>query len=376
MSEIQNKEKANDQPEPEEGKSSAGSGLSRYQGSLARYLAEIEAYKLLSPEEEQELARRYREEGDLKAAERLVTANLRFVVKIAMEHRRFLPALRFESEGGRGELVRLLDLIQEGNIGLMMAVKKFDPERGYRLISYAVWWIRAYIQKYLLSNYSLVKLGTTQAQRKIFYKLAQAKRELESLPVPASAGSGGEVMPRGGGTGLPALVARDQADYAALAEALDVKEKELMETDLRMARRDFSLDAEMAKGEETTFLDALPDQSVSQEEALGDREEKDILKQALDLARGDLNEREAYIIQERFFSDSQVTLQEIGDKYGISRERARQIEEKALAKIRKRLQDSGWASPTAVSEDKPRRPISDLTAGAEKSMIEPVKGRK
>ncbi|MDD5224150.1 MAG: RNA polymerase factor sigma-32 [bacterium] len=376
MSEKRNQEKANDRSEPEEEKSSAGSGLSRYQSSLARYLSEVEAYKLLSPEEEKALARRYREEGDLKAAERLVTANLRFVVKIAMEHRRFLPALRFESEGGRGELVRLLDLIQEGNIGLMMAVKKFDPERGYRLISYAVWWIRAYIQKYLLANYSLVKLGTTQAQRKIFYKLAQVKRELESLPVPVSGGTGGGLLPREGGTGLPAVAARAPVDYGALAEALDVKEKELMETDLRMALRDFSLDAEMAKGEETTFLDALPDQSESQEEALGNREEKDILKQAVELARGDLDEREAYIIQERYFSDSSVTLQEIGDKYGISRERARQIEEKALAKIRKRLQDSGWAPPAAVSEDKPRRPVPDLTPGAEKSMIETDKGRK
>ena len=376
MSEIRDKEKSNDQPEPEEGKSSAGSGISRYQGSLARYLSEIEAYQLLSPEEEKELARRYREQGDLKAAERLVTANLRFVVKIAMEYRRFLPALRFESEGGRGELVRLLDLIQEGNIGLMMAVKKFDPERGYRLISYAVWWIRAYIQKYLLSNYSLVKLGTTQAQRKIFYKLAQVRRELESLPVHAAEGTGSEVRSRGGGPELPAAASRAPVDYGVLAEALDVKEKELMETDLRMALRDFSLDAEMAKGEETTFLDALPDQSQSQEEALADREEKDILKQTLALAQGDLDEREAYIIQERFLSDSPVTLQEIGDKYRISRERARQIEEKALAKIRKRLQDSGWAPPAAVSEDKPREPVPDLTAGAEKSMIEPEKGRK
>ena len=376
MSEIRNKEKTNDRPDPQEGKSSAGSGISRYQGSLARYLSEIEAYKLLSPEEEKELTRRYREQGDLKAAERLVTANLRFVVKIAMEHRRFLPALRFESEGGRGELVRLLDLIQEGNIGLMMAVKKFDPERGYRLISYAVWWIRAYIQKYLISNYSLVKLGTTQAQRKIFYKLAQVRRELESLPVPAPGATGSELMPRGGVPELPVTAAREPVDYGVLAEALDVKEKELMETDLRMALRDFSLDAEMAKGEETTFLDALPDQSESQEEALGNREEKDILKKALALAQGDLDKREAYIIQKRFLSDSPVTLQEIGDKYGISRERARQIEEKALAKIRKRLQDSGWGPPAAVSDDKTREPVPDLTAGAEKSMIEPEKGRK
>jgi RNA polymerase sigma-32 factor len=137
MAELKEKEKLEARPDPVERKSAPGSELSPYRGSLARYLYEIEAYKLLSPEEEKELARRYREQGDLKAAERLVTANLRFVVKIAMEYRRFLPALRFESEGGRGELVRLLDLIQEGNVGLMMAVKKFDPERGYRLISNA-----------------------------------------------------------------------------------------------------------------------------------------------------------------------------------------------------------------------------------------------
>jgi len=376
MAELKEKEKLEARPDPVERKSAPGSELSPYRGSLARYLYEIEAYKLLSPEEEKELARRYREQGDLKAAERLVTANLRFVVKIAMEYRRFLPALRFESEGGRGELVRLLDLIQEGNVGLMMAVKKFDPERGYRLISYAVWWIRAYIRKYLLDNYSLVKLGTTQAQRKIFYKLAQVKKGLESLPAGTRSESGPEAMPRGGGAELPAVAGRVPVDYGVMAAALDVPEKELMETDLRMALRDFSLDAEMVRGEETTFLDVLPDQSENQEETMAGREEKDILQRVLAAAQADLDEREAFIIRSRFFSDSPATLQEIGDKYGISRERARQIEEKALGKIRRRLQDSGLNFPRVISGKDLRGAGPDLTAGVEKSMIEPEKGRK
>jgi len=161
-----------------------------------------------------------------------------------------------------------------------------------------------------------------------------------------------------------------------MAVALDVPEKELMETDLRMALRDFSLDAEMVRGEETTFLDVLPDQSENQEETMAGREEKDILQRVLAAAQADLDEREAFIIRSRFFSDSPATLQEIGDKYGISRERARQIEEKALGKIRRRLQDSGLNFPRVISGKDLRGAGPDLTAGVEKSMIEPEKGRK
>ena len=321
--------------------SSAGSEISPYQDSLNQYLAEIERYQLLTPEEEQVLARRYRETGDLEAAQRLVTANLRFVVKIAMEYRRFLPAVRLESRGGRRELVRLLDLIQEGNIGLMMAVKRFDPDRGYRLISYAVWWIRAYIQKYLLYNFSLVKLGTTQAQRKLFFKLAEAKRKMEipppSAPLPEGSGAYGETPAPAG--------PQDRIDYGALAKMLGVGEKELIETDLRMAARDFSLDARIADEDGGTYLDALPDGSSTQEEIVADREEKSILRRTLDEAWGELDERESFVIQNRFLSESPLTLQEIGDRYGISRERVRQVEEKALEKIR------GHLGPLVVSAE-------------------------
>lgn len=322
------------------GENSAGSEISPYQDSLNQYLAEIERFQLLTPEEEQVLAHRYRETGDLEAAQRLVTANLRFVVKIAMEYRRFLPAVRLESRGGRRELVRLLDLIQEGNIGLMMAVKRFDPDRGYRLISYAVWWIRAYIQKYLLYNFSLVKLGTTQAQRKLFFKLAEAKRKMETLPLPS------ESLPEGSGvSGEASAGPLDRIDYGVLAKMLGVGEKELIETDLRMAARDFSLDARIADEDGGTFLDALPDGSSTQEEIVADREEKSILRKTLDEAWGELDERESFVIQNRFLSESPLTLQEIGDRYGISRERVRQVEEKALEKIR------GHLGPLVVSAE-------------------------
>ena len=316
------------------------------QDSLTQYLAEVERFQLLTPEEEKDLARRYQETGDLEAAQRLVTSNLRFVVKIAMEYRRFLPAVRIETRGGRRELVRLLDLIQEGNIGLMMAVKRFDPDRGYRLISYAVWWIRAYIQKHLLYNFSLVKLGTTQAQRKLFFKLAQAKRKLESLPAPSGESAGGP-EPGGEPVGPP-----EQIDYAALAKMLGVGEKELVETDLRMAARDFSLDARIADEEgSSTYLDALPDGSSNQEETLGDREEMGILRKGLREAWGEFDEREAFVIQNRFLTDPPLTLQEIGKRYRISRERVRQIEEKALAKIRSRLDPAMMIPAETVSRD-------------------------
>lgn len=281
----------------------SSSGLPVPQGSLATYLVEINRVPLLSPEEEFRLAVRYRESGDIEAAHQLVTANLRFVVKIAYE---------YSSYG-----IRMSDLIQEGNIGLMMAVKKFDPHKGYRLISYAVWWIRAMIQNFILKTWSLVKIGTTQAQRKLFYKLGQAKRALANF--------------------VPGMENMNEEACQNLAKTLDVKSEEVIEMEARMKARDASLDQPAFSGEEGTgpsVLDLLPSQDHSQEEIFARSEERDQLKTGVRQALKSLNEKERFIVEKRLMTDDPLTLQEIGDRYHISRERARQLEERAKKKIR------------------------------------------
>ncbi len=273
--------------------------------SLSLYLAEIKRFSVLSPEEEHQCAVRFYEEKDLDAAHRLITSNLRFVVKIAGEYRAYG--------------MKMLDLIQEGNVGLMMAVRKFNPHKGFRLISYAVWWIRAYIQNHIISAWSLLKIGTTQAQRKLFFKLNQAKSAIRNMT--------------GGGD-----------DLQATADALDVKESEVLEMDQRM-RGDFFLDAEVVNGEGFTMLESLPDERQNQEELLADAQEGALLEKQVASALTGLNEKERYVIEQRVSAEDPLTLQEIADHFSISRERVRQIEEGALKKMKHALLP--WVSRTA-----------------------------
>mgnify|MGYP003572439745 FL=1 len=273
--------------------------------SIDQYISEINKYSVLSREEESRLARKYRDEDDLDSAHMLVVSNLRFVVKVAHEY--------------RGYGLKLLDLIQEGNIGLMMAVKKFDPEKGYRLISYGVWWIRAYIQNFIMRSWSLVKLGTTQAQRKLFFKLRSERERANKR-----AGDG------------------ERASTKSLADRLAVGEKDVVDMEQRLASRDFSLDVELQEGARQTHLDLLTDEfEESQEEIYADKEEREVLRTKVDEAMEAFNEKERYIVQNRLMTDEPQTLQTIGQSFGISRERARQIEGNVIRKIRVALVGSG-----------------------------------
>jgi len=261
--------------------------------SLTLYLGEIRKFPLLDAEEEKSLAISYFEEKNLAAAHQLITSNLRFVVKICAEYRNYG--------------MKMLDLIQEGNIGLMMAVRKFNPYKGIRLISYAVWWIRAYIQNFIIANWSLLKIGTTQAQKKLFFKLNQTKSAIRNM------------------------IGQDNIKEAALT--LDVKEAEILEMDQRM-RGEYSLDAEIVAGEGLTMLEALPDERSNQEELLGDHQEAVQLQKSVAKAMENLNEKERYIIDQRVAADEPMTLQEIAEHFSISRERVRQIEEGAIRKMK------------------------------------------
>lgn len=262
--------------------------------SLSRYLAEIRQFPVLDEQEERRLALRLYEEHDLDAAQTLITSNLRFVVKVAAEYR---------SYG-----LKMLDLIQEGNIGLMMAVRKFNPHRGFRLISYAVWWIRAYIQNYIVSAWSLVKIGTTQAQRKLFFKLKQARNAIRQM-------TGGE------------------DDLPATAQALEVSEQDVSEMEARM-QGELSLDAELVQGEGLTALETLVDERPNQEAVLGELQEQFVLRKQIAAAVAGLSEKERFVVEHRISADEPMTLQEIAEHFSISRERVRQIEENAVRKVR------------------------------------------
>ena len=271
--------------------------LSLMPDTLDRYMSEINRLPLLSREEETTLARRWRDHQDIDAAHQLTCAHLRFVVKIASEYR---------SYG-----MRLLDLIQEGNIGLMLAVKKFDPERGIRLITYAVWWIRAYIQNFIIHSWSLVKIGTTQAQKKLFFKLSQAREAIRNL------------------TG--------DADAEEIGRHLELRGSAVEEMSGRMSGRDSSLDLARFEGAEETFLDHLPDERENQEEALMRRQEETRREKTIAAALSALNERERHIVHERILAEVPRTLQDVADEYGITRERVRQLEKNAMEKLRKLL---------------------------------------
>jgi RNA polymerase sigma-32 factor len=269
-------------------------------GSLAMYLSEINQYALLTVDEEQALARRFIK-GDLAAGHRLVTSNLRFVVKVAYEYR---------SYG-----IKMSDLIQEGNIGLMKAVQKFDPDKGIRLISYAVWWIRAYIQNYVLKNWSLVKLGTTQAQRRLFFALARTRRELEKL-----------------GAGDGTVVNAEE-----IARKLNVKASEVREMEQRMGGRDLSLDAPMGEDGDATHLDFVESEAASHADEIADRQEAQMTRERIQRALARLDPRERFIIEQRVMSDAGMTLSELGEHFGFSRERARQLEIRAKDKLKAEL---------------------------------------
>ena len=264
---------------------------------LGDYLHRIDQYALLTPEEEHALAVHWQRHRDPHSGARLVTANLRFVVKIAFEYRTYG--------------MRLLDLIQEGNLGLMVAVDRFDPERGVRLTTYAVWWIRAYIQEHIRRQWSLVRFGTTRAEQRCFYRLRRERQRLE----------------RGGGT----------ADPVKLALALGVRTQDLEAIESRITRRDMSLDDPAYNDTDETRGDRLPDDHPSPEATVAEREleahEKDEIRDAMT----ELDPRERHIIEHRYLNRRPATLKELGESFGISRERVRQLEARAKAKMRMRL---------------------------------------
>jgi len=248
--------------------------------SLESYIMQINQLPLLSQEEEFELAVRYRKHNDIDAVHRLITSNLRFVVKVAFE---------YKSYG-----IKILDLIQEGNIGLMMAVKKFDPYKGYRFISYAIWWIRAYIQNFIIKNWSLVKIGTTQAQKKLFYKIGKVRKALEANQ-------------------------EKEKKYELLARDLAVAKEDIIEMEQRMSSRDLSLDAPFDDNQELTHFDLLKETSPNQEEVFGEEEEKKIIETEIQNAINRLTDKEEYVIRNRIMADSPLTLQEIGNHLKLSR---------------------------------------------------------
>jgi len=276
--------------------------LPKVSDALDIYVSQINQFPILTAEEEFKLAVKYRKHDDMEAAEKLVVSNLRFVVKIAHEYKNYG--------------IKLLDLIQEGNIGLMHSVKKFDPYKGYRLISYAVWWIRAYIQNFIIKSWSLVKIGTTQAQRKLFFKLNQAKRKLQSI-------------------------SQKKPEFMEIAESLNVKETEIEEMDNRLNNRDLSLDASISDEGESPHMDYLTYDGEDQEKTLIKKEETALVKKNINGALSKLNDRENYIVRNRIMTDKPETLQKIGDRFNITRERARQIEKGALKKLQAAIPYSG-----------------------------------
>ncbi len=280
--------------------------------TLDQYLHEINRVPLLTVDEERRLARQFRDQGDKRAGHRLVEANLRFVVKVAFEYR---------SYG-----LRMADLIQEGNIGLMKAVQKFDPDKEIRLISYAVWWIRAYIQNHILKSWSLVKIGTTQAQRKLFFSLARTRHEIERLTP---------------GAGL----SDEAVDVNLVAKRLKVRTSDVVEMTQRMEGRDLSLDAPVADGT-STHLEFTAADGEGQDQELAQAEEDALVNRRVTEAMNRLDPRERHIVEARVMGDGKETLRDLGHHFGFSRERARQLEIRALEKLRRDLEplasEIGW----------------------------------
>lgn len=272
------------------------------EAGLGRYLDEIRQFPMLTVDREYMLAKAWRDHEDVRAAHELVTSHLRLVAKIAM--------------GYRGYGLPLSELISEGNVGMMQAVKRFDPEKGFRLATYAMWWIRASIQEYILHSWSLVKMGTTAAQKKLFFNLRRLKREMQAIDE-------GDLSP-------------EQVTH--IATTLDVSEQEVVNMNRRLSGGDQSLNAPLRSDSEAEWQDWLVDQDAqSQEEIVIERDEYDKRHQLLTDAMADLTDREQHIITERRLSEDPKTLEEISQVYGISRERVRQIEARAFEKLQKAM---------------------------------------
>ena len=277
--------------EPEEAALPAPSGLDLVQ----RYIREANRFALLTPEEEKRLTTYYHETGDKDTAYKLITSNLRLVIKIALEFQKYW-------------MRNLLDLIQEGNIGLMQAVKNFDPYKGIKLSYYASFWIKAYILKFIMDNWKLVKIGTTQAQRKLFFNLKREKEKLRSR--------GYEPGPK------------------LLADTLNVREEDVIEMDQRLGGWELSLDAPLKEGSDEYHKNFLPSTDPMVEEVLADAEMKELFRRKLAEFRTELNDKEKDILELRLLSEHPLTLQEIGARHKISRERVRQIEDRMIKKLR------------------------------------------
>ncbi len=283
------------------------------EGSLSSYLQAIRKFPMLNPDEEFMLAKRWREHGDTDAAHQLVTSHLRLVAKIAM--------------GYRGYGLPVSELISEGNVGMMQAVKRFDPDRGFRLATYAMWWIRASIQEYILHSWSLVKMGTTAAQKKLFFNLRKIKGQINALEE-------GDLHP-------------DNVKH--IAERLSVSEKEVVNMNRRLSASDHSLNAPMRIDGDGEWMDWLEDDAPSQETVLAESEELESRRALLKDAMGALNEREQHILTERRLKDEPSTLEELSQEYDISRERVRQIEVRAFEKLQKAMRNAALEQRLSVA---------------------------
>lgn len=272
------------------------------EGGLSRYLSEIRKFPMLAKDQEFMLAKSWQEHGDTEAAHQMVTSHLRLVAKIAM--------------GYRGYGLPIGEVISEGNVGLMQAVKKFDPDKGFRLATYAMWWIRASIQEYILRSWSLVKMGTTAAQKKLFFNLRKAKSEIEALQE-------GDLRP-------------DQVSQ--IATKLGVLDAEVVSMNRRLAGGDASLNSPMRADSESEWQDWLVDTDTpSQETVIADTQEKNLRMSLLEEAMTELSDRERHILTERRLKDEPTTLEELAGEYGVSRERVRQIEVRAFEKLQKSM---------------------------------------
>jgi RNA polymerase sigma-32 factor len=271
------------------------------EGGLSRYLSEIRKFPLLDPQEEYMLAKRWKEHEDPQAARKLVTSHLRLVAKIAM--------------GYRGYGLPVSEIVAEGNVGLMQAVKRFEPDKGFRLATYAMWWIRAAIQEYILRSWSLVKMGTTAAQKKLFFNLRKAKTKIEAIEE-------GDMTPE---------------HVAKIADQLGVSQDEVVSMNRRLTGPDASLNAPLRSDSESEWQDWLADDTIDQETRMAEREEMGERHDLLTGALGELTDREREIIQARRLQDDPATLEELSQKYGVSRERVRQIEVRAFEKLQNQM---------------------------------------
>jgi RNA polymerase sigma-32 factor len=292
------------------------------EGNLSRYLQEVRKFPMLSAEEEFALSKQWRDQQNVNAAHRLVTSHLRLVAKIAM--------------GYRGYGLPVGELISEGNIGMMHAVKRFDPDRGFRLATYAMRWIRAAIQEYILHSWSLVKIGTTAAQKKLFFNLRRLKGQMQAI-------DDGDLKPE---------------QVASIARTLDVPEEDVISMNRRMAGPDHSLNATIRLDSEGEWQDWLVDDSESQEVTYAEREELTGRKAVLADAMNALGERERHIIVERRLKDNPATLEELAGQYGISRERVRQIEVRAFEKLEKAMKARIAARGRHISNPKTSYPTA------------------